>query len=126
VAQTTQNIHLLPIRHFRAEEWISCKVSVLVAPHLDHRPLGRPPTGELPTMTSSFVVSASFVAAVLFGFTFYNSRRHIFHFVLAFSYVVPLCILTCWLILAAKRLSLGGRWFWFCDLRHRKHTLSCG
>jgi hypothetical protein len=56
----------------------------------------------------------SFVAAVLFGFTFYNSRRHIFHFVLAFSYVVPLCILTCWLILAAKRLPLGGRWFWFC------------
>lgn len=56
----------------------------------------------------------SFVAAVLFGFTFYNSRRHIFHFVLAFSYVVPLCILTCWLILAAKRLPLWGRWFWFC------------
>jgi phosphoglycerol transferase len=56
----------------------------------------------------------SFVCAILFGFTFYNSRRHIFHLFLSFSYVVPLAIVASWLILASKRLRMGGRWFWFC------------
>jgi phosphoglycerol transferase len=56
----------------------------------------------------------SFVTAILFGFTFYNSRRHLHHLFLSFSYVVPLSIVACWLILASKRLRIGGRWFWYC------------
>src|ERR1051326_4174559 len=56
----------------------------------------------------------SFVAGILFGFTFYNSRRHIFHLFLSFSYVVPLSLVTCWLVLASKRLRVKGKWFWFC------------
>jgi hypothetical protein len=56
----------------------------------------------------------SFVGAILFAFTFYNWRRHIFHLFLSFSYVIPLAIAASWLVLASKRLRLGGREFWFC------------
>jgi phosphoglycerol transferase len=56
----------------------------------------------------------SFVTAILFGFTFYQSFRQLAHLFLSFSYVVPLAIVACWLILASKRLRMGGRWFWFC------------
>jgi hypothetical protein len=56
----------------------------------------------------------SFVGALLFAFTFYNWRRHLFHLFLSFSYVIPLALVTSWLVLASKRLRLGGREFWFC------------
>jgi hypothetical protein len=56
----------------------------------------------------------SFAAAILFGFTFYNTRRHIFHLLLSFSYVIPLSLLVCWLVLSSKRLKFRGPWFWFC------------
>jgi hypothetical protein len=55
----------------------------------------------------------SFVGAILFAFTFYNWRRHIFHLFLSFSYVIPLSLVVSWLVLASKRLKLGGREFWF-------------
>lgn len=56
----------------------------------------------------------SFVGAILFAFTFYNWRRHIFHLFLSFSYVVPPALVTSWLVLASRRLRFGGREFWFC------------
>jgi phosphoglycerol transferase len=56
----------------------------------------------------------SFVAAVLFGFTYYNSRRLLGHLLLTFSYVIPLAIVVCWVVLASKRLRWRGGWFWFC------------
>lgn len=56
----------------------------------------------------------SFAGAILFGFTFYNSRRLIFHLLLSFSYVIPFALLTCWLVLGSKRLRLRGPWFCLC------------
>jgi len=58
----------------------------------------------------------SFVAAVLFAFTYYNSVRQLGHLLLSFSYVIPLAISVCWLFLASKRLQWKSSWFIFSVL----------
>ncbi|MDB6021506.1 MAG: hypothetical protein JWQ04_1363 [Pedosphaera sp.] len=56
----------------------------------------------------------SFVGAVLFSFAYYHFFRNLGHLLLAYSYPVPWAIVSCWIIVASKRMRLGDRLSWVC------------
>jgi phosphoglycerol transferase len=56
----------------------------------------------------------SFVGAVLFSFTYYHFLRNLGHVLLAYSYPLPWAILSCWIIVASKRIRPGDRLSWVC------------
>jgi uncharacterized membrane protein YhaH (DUF805 family) len=56
----------------------------------------------------------SFVGAVLYGLTYYNSARGLGNLHLACSWLLPFAILTTWLVLCSKRLRPGNRLGWIC------------
>ena len=56
----------------------------------------------------------SFVAAVLFGFTYYVFYRGLGHLFIALIYTVPMAVVSCWLIGASRRMKWGDKFCWFC------------
>ncbi len=56
----------------------------------------------------------SFVGAILFSFAYYHFWRGLGHLLLAYSYPLPWAIVTCWIIVASKRMRLGDRLSWVC------------
>lgn len=52
--------------------------------------------------------------AVLFAFAFYTTRRGLPHLLLSYTFTVPLAVVSCWLVLASKRIKRGNFLWWFC------------
>lgn len=52
--------------------------------------------------------------AVLFAFAFYTTRRGLPHLLLSYTFTVPLAVVSCWLVLASKRLARWNFLWWFC------------
>jgi hypothetical protein len=52
--------------------------------------------------------------ALLFAFSFFSLSRGLPHLWLTFTYTVPLALLTCWLIAAARRATMRPAWRWLC------------
>lgn len=51
----------------------------------------------------------SFVGAVLFSFTYYNFFRGLGHLLLAYSYIVPWALLTCWIITGSRQMQVWDK-----------------
>jgi len=56
----------------------------------------------------------AFAGALLFAFSFFSLSRGLPHLWLAFTYTVPLALLTCGLIAAARRAPMRRTWRWLC------------
>ena len=52
--------------------------------------------------------------AILFAFAFYTTRRGLPHLLLSYTFTVPLAVVSCWLVLASKRLVRWNFLWWFC------------
>jgi hypothetical protein len=52
--------------------------------------------------------------AILFAFAFYTTRRGLPHLVLSYTFTVPLAVVSCWLVLASKRIARWNFLWWFC------------
>ena len=56
----------------------------------------------------------AFAGALLFAFSFFSLSRGLPHLWLTFTYTVPLALLTCGLIAAARRTPMRRTWRWLC------------
>src|SRR5258706_5962074 len=56
----------------------------------------------------------SFVAAVLYAFTYLHSFRGLEHILFTYSHLVPFALLSAWMVAFAKRLAWGSWPVWMC------------
>ena len=56
----------------------------------------------------------SMAGALLFGLSFFSLYRGLPHLWLAFTYTVPLALLSCWLIAVGHRTTQRSSWRWLC------------
>jgi phosphoglycerol transferase len=56
----------------------------------------------------------SFIGAVLYSLTYYNIIRNLGHLHLACTYTLPFAMLSCWLVLASRRMRPWDRFSWIC------------
>ena len=56
----------------------------------------------------------SFVAAVLFSFTYFHAYRSLHHLLLTYSHTVPMAIACAWLVGFSRRIRFGDWRSWFC------------
>jgi len=56
----------------------------------------------------------SMAGALLFGLSFFSLERGLPHLWLAFTYTVPLALLSCWLVAAGRRTTKRSMWRWLC------------